>query len=155
MPEDTYTKIIIEKVEKNTGFSLQQHGVSKHQWIRISKLSDVLRSALVIEQMLKVEAREVRPSKMKSGRHSALKDSLETLEMVKSGIWEKCDSIAASILYDSIRNSEAQAPSQSSGKVALSCPSCNGNITILSYDEYKCQKCGLGYSAKDYLNILY
>lgn len=155
MASDNYINIILEKIERNIGFSIEHHGISRHQWGRIMRLSEILRAVLVIEQMAKVEVKGNKPhSKSRSGKSSDLSGTLTALDKVRAEIWDKCDDIAASILYDSGNNAEKPLGPQKAGSAALRCPSCEGNITIFGYDEYKCKKCGLGYSAIDYLNIM-
>ncbi|AKA48135.1 hypothetical protein IX51_02385 [uncultured archaeon] len=158
---DTYRNMVVEKVQKRAGFSLDQGGVPARQWKRISELSEILHEAVVLEQMIRVEEKRSRSvssrisSRIRPAKAEELKQSLSSLEKVKSGIWNKCDSIA----YDIVREKEMSGadsvhavPPDSAG--IMRCRACGGGVSILAYDNYKCTKCGLGYSARDYLEIL-
>lgn len=161
MPKETYRNIVIEKVEKATGFPLEENGISTENWRSIAQLSEVLHSVMIIEQMVMVEVRSSRSfssrlsARIKPSKAADLNSSLSALEGVKKMIWDKCTGIAGRILIQHAHPGEAELkrPTDSNSS-PIRCHACGGNITIYGYNEYKCSKCGLGYSAADYLNEL-
>lgn len=159
--KDTYRNMILDRVQSKTGFSLERQAVPPRQWRRISELSEILHESIVLEQMIKVESKKSRSfssrfsSKIRPAKAAELDKSLEALENVKKDIWEKCDSVAYDILSEKELSDEEQETMDARASPGIMrCRTCGGSVTILAYNNYKCTKCGLGYSAKDYLEII-
>lgn len=158
---DTYRNMVIDRVQKAVGFDLQQGSIPARQWKRISDLSDILHETIILEQMIRVEERKGRSlssrlsSKIRKSKGEELAQSLAALEAVKARIWKKCESLA----YDIIRDREIfdgdDTPTAPTRKnEMLRCRNCGESVSILEYNNFKCSGCGLGYSAKDYLELL-
>lgn len=148
-------------VQKKAGFSFDQAGIPARQWNRITALSGLLHEVMVLEQMIKVEKMQSRhissriSSKLRPSKASELDTSYSSLERAKEDVWTRCDELA----YDIIREkdhpgTETGAPLVKSSSEALKCRSCGGVVTVMAYNNFKCEKCGLGYSAKDFLELL-
>ena len=158
---DTYRSMILEKVQKTAGFSFDQASIPARQWKRITGLSELLHEALILEQMIKVEKMQSRTfssrvsSRLRPSRASELEMSVESLEKVKGEIWARCKDIAYDILKENEDPglSSGMPPSQGSSEI-MKCRSCGGIVTIVSYNNFKCENCGLGYSASDFLELL-
>lgn len=155
----TYRDIIIERVQNRAGFSLEQAGIPARQWNRLTALSELLHETIILEQMIKVEKMQSRSfssrisSRIKPSRASDLDLSVAALESVKQDIWARCDDLAHDIIREKDSPAAGSAVVQGSSE-ALRCRSCGGGLTILAYNNFKCGKCGLGYSARDFLELL-
>lgn len=161
MSRRNYLNVIRERVEGRVGLSLETHGIDAKQWKRLSELSEVLRQTTIIEEMIRVESRDARKvsSKIKSKFAPAgkieLENSLSSLQSIKKEIWLKCDSIGDAIVQgqnDSPAKNLSSAPVGNSNLIR--CSTCGGDLQIIAYNNFKCEKCGLAYSAKDYLENL-
>ncbi len=161
MPLADYRKIILERMQRTTGVPVESHSLEREQWSAISHLTEVLRQATILEEMIKVETRRSRSlssrisSKFSPDRKNELEETLSSLEALKENIWTKCDKIAAIAARNSGRKDVGE-DSQIAVNPArpISCKACGGILTIVSYNNFQCQNCGLGYSAKDYLENL-
>ncbi len=158
---DTYRAMILERVQKTAGFSFDQANIPARQWKRITALSELLHETLILEQMIRVEKVQSRSfssrvsSRLRPTRAAELEMSVESLEKVKGEIWARCEDIAYDILMEKEgpdAGFDAQAmPGKSE---VMRCRSCSGIVTIIDYNNFRCDSCGLGYSARDFLELM-
>lgn len=159
-PGEKYREVILDRIQKGTGFALEENSIPRGELRRIADLAEILHQAMVIEQMVRVEERDGRKlssrlsTRIRPSRAEELNDTLASLTGVKEKIWKKCDLIATEIVSGFPEGeSGASAPTYRASNL-MKCHSCGGNISILAYNNFKCSSCGLGYSARDYLENL-
>lgn len=160
MPAEYYRNLILERIERLTGMSKESIIQNSAALPRIAGLTEILHQASVLEEMIKVERKSSRKvsfrvsSKFSGSKKQELSDTLQSLESLKQNIWSKCESIGSSLnVPDLVAETNTGVNSEMRGNL-IRCHSCGGNLTILSYDNFRCQSCGLGYSARDYLENL-
>lgn len=157
---------IIRRIQAKTGFEIDQNSLNANERLRISTLSDILRIVMIIERFTNDEIRKSRnfsykiSSVVNKRKVRELEAASSRIEETKVNIWGTCDRIAEDILRDDMtdENESARVKNFGTEKISqsdsLRCPACGGNITIHSYNHYKCSNCGLGFTAVDYLNRL-
>lgn len=158
---DKYTRLILERIQLRSGFYPDPLRIPQAQWKRITDLAEALHQASVIEQMVRVEQRAAMKissrisSRVRPSKQAELKQSLESLETLKGMIWDKCDNFSE-VEEESLpeRPIRGEGNHRKRGENLMKCQSCGGNISILAYNNYKCSGCGMGYSARDYLENL-
>lgn len=152
--KDTYRNIIVDRIERRTGIGLEQLGIPVAQWTRISRLSQALQEAAIVEQFARIEdkGRGRLSSKFRPSRTAELRDTFSQLENIKKIIWEKCESVAGDIMaeHEGGMIQREKIPPGVTAEIMI-CPNCRSRMTVLTYDNYKCTGCGMGYSARDYL----
>lgn len=158
MSRNIHREIIQQKIERKIGMSLKNTGIPYRQMKRVADLSEVLHETLIIEEMTRVEVRKSRTlssriaSPLRPSRKSELENSLQALESLKNIIWLKCDEISSDIVQGLNSSNESTVKIMPDGNTnVMKCHTCGHNVTILSYNNYKCSNCGLGYSARDYV----
>lgn len=160
MPAEFYRNMILERIKRFTGAKEEAIMQNSAEAARIDNLTEILHQASVLEEMIKVERRSSTKvsfrisSKFSSSKKQELTDTLQSLDSLKQNIWSKCESIGSSIKAGDSAAQFSSGKKSEAGTNLIHCHSCGGNLTILAYDNFRCQNCGIGYSARDYLENL-
>lgn len=157
---EKYREIILDRIQSRTGYALNQQQTTPGQWRRILDLTSILHQAMIIEQMTKVEERSGNKlssrvsTKIRPSRRVELNETLSTLSGVKEKIWLKCDVISSEISQGLPGPEDGDDNAFHGTSNLMRCHACGGNVSVLAYNNFRCSSCGLGYSAKDYLENL-